>query len=118
MKIKIVSAPSGEIVLDKKDLWKMITSCGVPFSLGNSHCPGIPTLENGPTYNDESWRFGWNPSFKYGKHWTVEYMWKLYVAIRTLHAPTWEDVDGIDPDAEIEIPMKVRVKTVAKEGKA
>lgn len=105
-----------ELVLDKKDLWEMIKSCHIPFKLGNPPQPGIYFGDEEAIKADEgrdSYGFHWNSRFKYGKYWTVEYMWRLYIALKTLDSFVWSDVDKIELKEEsmiLNVPVKCLIK--------
>ena len=101
---------SSEIVLDKKDLWKLITSCRIPFDLGNENIH-VDWYDEQPIEDDgyNCYSFHWNEKFIYGKYWAVEYMWKLYVCLQTFKSFTWKDVDGIEDEKEVDIMLPVKV---------
>lgn len=109
MKLEIIDNRD-EIVFDKKELWEMIRRCHIPYNIGNSHYPYLEIFDESPTECIGYYEWRWNNSFKYGKYWTVEYMWKLYVALRTLNEFTWEDIENVDISNEIEIPLTVKVR--------
>ena len=117
MKVRFTEQIPSEIVLDKKELWDMIRSCGCPFSIGNSHCDGIGIFDEPPTICVDDYIFGSNPKFKYGKYWTIDYMWKLYIALRTMHSFTWKDIESIDPDTEVDFKLTVKARMQPKTNK-